>query len=105
MDLTSAASVANTINDQLMADQEDQSSILPDATPNLDMWNLDSIHAGGLGADVSTAWFMPFNLDPPHLSPDDPFASSALFGNFDFGGQDLMNVPLDANIGDGAGQQ
>ncbi|KIW01080.1 uncharacterized protein PV09_07370 [Verruconis gallopava] len=90
MDPTSAASISNTINEQQIQDQDVQTPMLPD-TSNYDMWNTEGLSGfGGLGADASTAWFMPFNLDPPHLSTEDPFTSSVILGNFDFGGQELI---------------
>ena len=69
----------------------DASAFAPDSVTNgLDMWNLGGMDWGGLGADASTAWFMPFNLDPPtHLSPDDVFAGAVFPGKFDFDGMDL----------------
>jgi hypothetical protein len=104
MDPTSAASISNTISDQQLPGQDGQESMLQDANDS-DMWNMDSMSFGGLSADASTAWFMPFNLDPPHLSPEDPFASSVMLGNLDFGGQELMAGDMPLDIGDGTGQQ
>jgi hypothetical protein len=95
IDPTSAASIQNTIGDQQVPEEP-----LLDAH-DYDMWNMDGMNLSGLGADASTAWFMPFNLDPPNLSPEDNFASSVMLGNFEFGGQEVMagNVPLDPNMG------
>ena len=91
MDPASAASISNTINDQQTQQMGDASAFAPDSVTNgLDMWNLGGMDWGGLGADASTAWFMPFNLDPPtHLSPDDVFAGAVFPGKFDFDGMDL----------------
>lgn len=91
MDPASAASISNTMNDQqaMGADGQATSGFTPDPNDYANLWNMNSMDWGGLGTDASTAWFMPFNLDPPSMSPDDPFAPGVMPGKFDFGGMDI----------------
>lgn len=117
MDPASAASISNSMVGQQMPLNEegigDDQVGYPSDASNFDMWNLDNMGFGGFGSsnnDASTAWFMPFNLDPPTYSPGDGYGTSIMLGdssaNFDFLGQGLMSegLPLDTQMLD-AGEQ
>jgi hypothetical protein len=59
-------------------------------------WNLDSMHlSNGFFADPSTAWFLPFNMEPPTLGDDGGV----------FGGQgDAYNFGLGGGVGGVGGE-
>jgi hypothetical protein len=102
MDPTSAASISNTITDAQQ--QLDNASQAFAVTTDFDMWNVNGMDWGGLGTDASTAWFMPFNLDPPQgLSPDEVFGGPGSFtlGKFDFGEVDVGSDPSGLREGRG----
>jgi hypothetical protein len=83
MDPASAASISNT-----MSGQPDQQFSPAFSTSDYDLWNMNGMDWNGLGADTSTAWFLPFNMEPPHLSPEEAFGG-VMPGKFDVGGLDL----------------
>jgi hypothetical protein len=96
MDPASAASISTTINDAQQQMDDASAAFVAGTGGDFDLWNVNAMEWGGLGADASTAWFMPFNLDPPTvggqgLSPDEVFGGGGGFalGKFDFGGMDI----------------
>jgi hypothetical protein len=92
MDLTTANSISNTMNEHNSSNQSNLDAYAQNNVP--DLWNMDFNGMGGNygGVDASTAWFMPFNLDPPdvNIGDDAGFSVGALMGQgvggFDFGG-------------------
>jgi len=127
MDPSSAASITNTIGStQLPGSENGMTSAnlsgFSTAANNIggmqDLWNIDFSNMntmnGGFGgmtaADASTAWFMPFNLDPPEVSAEDGFGAAGMMmgqGGYEFGfvGNGMV---VDSDIGgasDGSGQR
>jgi hypothetical protein len=116
MDVSSATSIANTMghhqvaNSPTLADSNHDAFVSNSNNPNglQDMWNMDfnafqmNNGFGGLTTDASTAWFMPFNLDPPDIGGDDSgFSNTGLMrqGTFDFGPQGMLGdgMVMDSN--------
>ncbi|KAE9973659.1 hypothetical protein BLS_002880 [Venturia inaequalis] len=66
-----------------------------------DMWNMDlssmgMTNFGGVQMDASSAWFMPFNLDPSDIVGDEAaYSPAGLTGNYDIGMSGLLTPGLD----------
>jgi len=100
IDFSSASGTANTMGSQVsgLNGIPNQDSFAPNNQVNSmqDLWTMDfngfplSNDYNGLSSDASTAWFMPFNLDPPDTLGEDTasgYSGSGLMaqGPFDFG--------------------
>jgi hypothetical protein len=102
MDLSSATTISNTMGLQLPNSNHGTFAPANNNTEEIqDMWSMDfnafgvNNGFGSLSADASTAWFMPFNLDPPDIGVD--LAS----GTFDFGSQSVLGdgMVIDSTTG------
>jgi hypothetical protein len=116
MDLNSASAISNTMGLQASNPSNLANSNHDTFAPNnsandmQDMWSMDfnafgvNNGFGGLTTDASTAWFMPFNLNPPDTEGDEAsFSAGGIIGPgpFDFGSQSMLGdgMIIDANTG------
>jgi hypothetical protein len=117
MDVNSASAISNTMEHQtsnpstLANSNHDTFAPSNSANSAQDMWSMDfnafgmnNGFGGGLTADASTAWFMPFNLDPPDIGGEEaPFSASGMAGpgTFDFGSQSMLGdgMVIDGSTG------
>jgi hypothetical protein len=82
-------------------------SALPDMSPppNSGFWNLDLTTGGlnnGFFTDPSTAWFLPFNMEPPKLGDDEGIFARDCY-NFGLGGTSAgLDDPVGLNGDSGA---
>ncbi|TID24496.1 hypothetical protein E6O75_ATG02861 [Venturia nashicola] len=66
-----------------------------------DMWNMDLesmgvSNFGGMQMDASSAWFMPFNLDPSDIVGEEAtYSPAGLTGHYDFGMSGLLTPGMD----------
>jgi hypothetical protein len=117
MDPNSASSITSSMgNNQGLGDSDIMNMPASYTTNNgvgdemQDMWNLDvnsmgMTGFGGMQLDASSAWFMPFNLDPSDIVGDDaaysPVGMTGSGGVYDFGMSSLLTpgMDMDTNMG------
>jgi len=109
MDPSSAAAITHTMGNQMINDGSINSGQAGYAANSIgemhDMWNMDLSGMGmngygGMAPDASTAWFMPFNLDPPDIVGEDAgFSPAGLMGPgaYDFGMANFLGQDLGIN--------